>query len=195
MCKICEKKVFCKNLCSRHYQQIRRCGKILKRTTKDKNEIIDRGSYYEMVLYNNKSKEIARTIFSKNQLKKVKKYKWHLSGCGYASARISGALVFLHQLILGKKEGFKTDHKDRNPLNNLNNNLRFANKSQNAMNRNVMGIHWRKDRKKWQARIKINYRIKHLGLFKRKSEALKARKQAELKYFGEFAYKYRERIK
>jgi len=172
---------------------MKRYGKILHARF-DKNEISNKGTHYEMTLYNRECQAITTTKFSKNQLKKVKKYKWYLNIRGklkYVRAKINIkkgiSLMYLHQLVLGKKKGFEIDHKDGNGLNNLNTNLRFATHSQNLMNRIAKGIYWRKDRKKWQAEIAIKGRRKNLGLFKDKSEALKARKQAELIYFGNFA--------
>lgn len=49
----------------------------------------------------------------------------------------------------------------------------------------ITGVCWDKKRKKWFAQIKINYHNKFLGYFKELSDAVKARKQAELKYFKE----------
>ena len=40
--------------------------------------------------------------------------------------------------------------------------------------------------KKWQAKITYNKKVIHLGTFKNKSDAINARKQAEIEYFGEY---------
>ena len=154
ICEICGKKALArykrkgKILCVRHYGQMYQFGKILNRTKFDKNEIISKDNYCKMTLYNNQNKEIAKTIFSKNQLEKIGKYKWYLDNHGYAcSTSADGKTLWLHHLILGKKDNYITDHKDRNPLNNLNENLRFATRSQNAMNqKNVKGITWDKSK-------------------------------------------------
>ena len=54
------------------------------------------------------------------------------------------------------------------------------------------GVYWNKKANKWQANIQVNNVLKHLGLFMDKNEAAKVRKQAEEKYFGEYAYKEKE---
>ena len=75
------------NFCCKHYTQIQRHKKILERTVFDSNEIIDCGDYYEICLYNRKCEEVGRTKIDKDDLKKVKKYKWGLNGRGYEIGR------------------------------------------------------------------------------------------------------------
>ena len=45
---------------------------------------------------------------------------------------------------------------------------------------------WNKELKKWQAQIIVNKVQKHLGCFINKEDAIQARKEGEIKYFGEF---------
>ena len=87
------------------------------------------------------------------------------------------------------------DHINRDRLDNRKNNLRIATHQQNTINRsvqsnnisNIPGVSWRKDRNKWRAYIAVNKKQISLGMFKTKEEAIKARKEGEIKYFGEFA--------
>ena len=87
------------------------------------------------------------------------------------------------------------DHKYGDGSNNKIKNLRLANKSQNGANHiklrsdntsGVIGVSWNKVHKKWQAIIMINGKQKHLGYFINKEDARKARKEGEIKYFGDF---------
>ena len=95
-------------------------------------------------------------------------------------------------ILLGYK-GY--DHIDHNELNNLTSNLRPATQNENAKNRKlsvnntsgVTGVCWHKRRQMWQSRIHINGKRKTLGYYTDKDEAIKARLQAELVYYGEFA--------
>ena len=73
-----------------------------KRTIFTPNEIIDYGDYYEICLYNNKCKEVARTKIDKDDLNKVKQYKWHFTA-GYAKFKKDNKLYFIHNLLLPKK--------------------------------------------------------------------------------------------
>ena len=53
-------------------------------------------------------------------------------------------------------------------------------------NRNTSGfkgVNWFEGRKKWQVRISINKKSKHIGLYSSYEDAVKARKDAELKYW------------
>jgi hypothetical protein len=93
------------------------------------------------------------------------------------------------------------DHKNNDRTNNHVSNLRWASHSENNMNKSkeknntsgVIGIRLHKKTKKWQARIKINGKEKHLGLFKTLEEAKEVRINAVYKYFGDFAHSSKKR--
>ena len=87
------------------------------------------------------------------------------------------------------------DHIDGNRSNNKIDNLRLATNPQNAMNRvnlnrnntsGVIGVYWDKFYKKWRAVIMINGKQTHLGYFINKEDGIKARREGEIKYFGDF---------
>ena len=171
--------------CCKHYMQIRQNGKILKRTERDKNEIIDCGDYCEICLYQ-KNKEIARTKIDKEDLEKIENYKWCLSKIGYTAGVINKKLIYLHQFILSKKQKFDIDHINRDKLDNRKQNLRHCTRSQNCINRKISGITWHKGVNKWRARITINYKEIRLGCFKYKQDAINVRINAEKQYFKKF---------
>jgi len=99
--------------------------------------------------------------------------------------------IAMHYLIKGKY----CDHIDRNPLNNKKSNLRPATVEQNAKNISLyknnksgfIGVGWSKKHSKWRAYIKAENKHMHLGYFENKDDAIRARLNAEVKYFGEFA--------
>jgi len=186
--------------CCKHYAQIQRHGKIFCRTRIDRNRYIDRKEYYEICLYNKagrgeEQKEIAYAKIDKEDIKKVNDYKWSLSGRGYVEARIGGQLVKLHQLIIGRRDGYITDHINHDTLDNRKHNLRFVTCQQNQMNRNgVKGFYWHRMAKKWAAHITFDDKKIHLGLFNKKIDAIIARRKAEKEYFGEYAKKSIEMV-
>ncbi len=103
--------------------------------------------------------------------------------------------VKMHRFILGViGSKVQVDHKDRNGLNNQRSNLRIT-IDQNQQNAGLRkdntsgykGVHWNKNRGRWQARIK--FRSKHigLGLFTDILDAARAYNKAALELFGEFA--------
>ena len=52
----------------------------------------------------------------------------------------------------------------------------------------VTGVSWVKSRQKWRVRINVLKKEINLGLFSNFEDAVKVRKMAEEKYFGEFSY-------
>lgn len=135
--------------------------------------------------------------FDMDDYDKIKDYCWseNVLQCGYHALEAWDSqlkqVVRMHQ-ILGCK-GY--DHKDRNPLNNRRHNLRIATATENAQNSSVnknntsgfIGVGWNKKAEKWVAYIVVNKQHLHLGYFLNKTDAIKARLNAEAKYFKEFA--------
>ncbi len=86
------------------------------------------------------------------------------------------------------------DHKDNNPLNNHISNLRYATHQENQFNQQLSssntsgskGVHFNKREKKWVAKIKVNGKSKHLGLFDKKEDAIRARVLKAKELYGEF---------
>lgn len=193
-CKVegCNNYVCKKEYCNRHYLQNYRHGKVLNRTIYDKNKIVIKHDYAEIVIYNKKCFEVARTKIDLNDVKKVKDIKWRLCN-GYAKTDIknNGKIknTSLHRIILGNIENKEIDHINRDPLDNRKCNLRFCTRQENVRNRKAKGYTYSKKRNKWMANIMVNYKNINLGYFKKEEDAIKARRDAEKKYFGEFACK------
>lgn len=100
--------------------------------------------------------------------------------------------ILMHRIILNVPIDFQVDHINGNSLDNRKENLRICTSQQNSMNRKntkslAKGVRFRKDHKKFQARIVLNGKEKHLGYFNSCDEAAKAYNKAALEYFGSFA--------
>lgn len=108
-------------------------------------------------------------------------HRWWVTERGYVLTKIRGdngkrRSIGLHRLILGDPAG-DIDHIDRNPRNNARSNLRVCSKAVN--NKNVptrenktskhRGVSKRGDR--WQAVVRINGKLKWLGVFDTEEEA------------------------
>lgn len=126
---------------------------------------------------------------------KLKELCWGVDGNDYARARniSTGGNILFHQMVCIPTEKEKPDHINRNTLDNRKRNLRLADKSKNAMNSklrsdNISGHKGvkRLSSGKYYARITVNKKEIHLGTFGTYEEAVKAREEAEIKYFGEF---------
>ncbi len=106
--------------------------------------------------------------------------------------RITTKAVYMHNEIMGKKEGLHVDHISRDSLDNRKLNFRWATRSQNCMNTSravgktgFMGVYGREGG--YQAMIDINGRGTNLGFFKDKVKAAKAYNEAAARLRGEFA--------
>jgi hypothetical protein len=119
----------------------------------------------------------------------------------YSSTKDGLNSKLLHRVIMNCPDDMVIDHIDHNKLNNMKSNLRICTKHQNEMNRGkqknnksgVIGVCWHKRIEKWEARIALNNKLIHLGLFDDLEEASRARKEAEIKYFGEYRNKDNEK--
>jgi hypothetical protein len=86
------------------------------------------------------------------------------------------------------------DHINGIPLDNRIANLREATRLQNVSNQKIRvnnttgikGVSWSKKSKRWYAYISQERKMYALGLFDNLDEAVKTRKDAEIRFFGEF---------
>lgn len=126
----------------------------------------------------------------------VEKYNWYFDKDGYVIARINGKCIKLHKLIINTD--CKIDHINRCRFDNRKNNLRVVDNSQNGMNVNVRkdntsgvtGVGWSKNYNRWRSRITLRGKEILLGYFDKFDDAVMARREAELKYFGEYSPLY-----
>lgn len=127
----------------------------------------------------------------------ISKHGWSLGPGGYLTCRIDGRGYLLHRLLMDAESGLEVDHINLNTLDNRRENLRIVTPSQNQMNKGKMsnntsgykGITWDKDRNKWKVSLNENGICHNIGRFDELKDAVIARKEAEEKYFGEYAYK------
>lgn len=131
---------------------------------------------------------------------KIKNICWYKNSRGYLAGHdiSTGKTVKMQNVILPhNKDGVVVDHINTHMKNdNRKNNLRIITQQKNTMNRKrpsnntsvVTGVTFDKRQNKWTAYIGYNKKHIHLGYFTNKSDAIKARKDAEEKYFGEYSY-------
>ena len=103
----------------------------------------------------------------------------------------------LHRFINDTPKGLITDHIDGNTLNTRKENLRTCTYKDNGKNKimpvtnksGVKGVYWDYHLKtpKWKAFIKENDVYYHLGYFVDFDDAVKARRDAEIRIQGEFS--------
>ncbi len=117
-----------------------------------------------------------------------------LSQRGYVSLKINYKTYRAHRIAwlyhCGKFPDGDIDHINHNKSDNRICNLRDVPSLDNQKNKpilarnksDVTGVSWSEDRQKWVAFININSKTKNLGRFKNKDDAIKARRDAEIKY-------------
>ena len=122
-----------------------------------------------------------------------------VTGSGYlrAETTIGGRRYFQynHRIALYLSgivipSGLCVDHIDGDPSNNRLDNLRVVTHQNNAKNQKtpsnntsgVIGVIWVKGVGKWRARVMVEGKLLHLGYYEDKDEAIRVRKEAEVKY-------------
>lgn len=185
-------------LCCKHLHHMTRFGYIKERTKRDKNEIIKCGVTSKILLYDKDCNIIGETLIDTKFVESVMKYKWVGVKKGkslYVKTEKpykrgeKRKTIYLSSLIIKCKKGFQIDHISGDSLDNRLENLRCVTQQQNLMNKpSALGMSKTKNGL-WHTYIGVNGKRIQLGWFKNKKEALKVRRDAELKYFGEFAPK------
>lgn len=143
--------------------------------------------------------------FDKEDYDLIKNYYWRYNNNGYVYTLEKGAkkYILLHRLVMDSFniDNLDVDHKRHPPRNehkvdNRKENLQFVNDSLNSMNRalrsdntsGTTGVYWSNRDEKWIADIGIQQKRIRLGAFINFEDAVKARKDAEIKYFKDHRY-------
>lgn len=130
---------------------------------------------------------------------RLMKYTWRQSERGYAlrtqteKGRASG--VSMHRMLLDPPKAMMADHINGNRLDNRRCNLRIVSALQNAQNRGknknsvsqYKGVAWKAENGKWQARIRVNSKQHHIGLYEAEVEAAAAYNAAAILHHGNYA--------
>ena len=117
---------------------------------------------------------------------------------GYCLTMTAGKRYLNHRLIFLMHHGCLPqfiDHIDGNPSNNKIENLRAAKSTQNQHNRklgkdnisSLKNVGWHAKRKKWEVKVRVNNKRKHIGYFEDLELAALVAQEARNKYHGEFA--------
>lgn len=122
-------------------------------------------------------------------------------GNGYISLNIAGTQMYAHRVawlfVHGYLPSGDIDHINRDKKDNRICNLREASRSENQRNHPLTpantsgykGVRRNKKSMKWVAFMRINKKQTHLGSFSNLEDALAARRKAEDRHCGQFAYR------
>jgi len=139
-------------------------------------------------------------IIDEEDFERVSEYNWSCKkgyNTLYAETSINRKTIKLHRFVLNIYDSkTQVDHKNHNGLNCMKVNLREATQSQNSMNQQPQvgrfskykGVHWNSNNKNFVARIQLNSKRIHIGVFQNEIDAAKAYDLKAKELFGEFAY-------
>lgn len=131
-------------------------------------------------------------LFDKDDFSKIKNHYWRFDAKGYVYTIIDDEYVWLHRLVMNAPKDKDVDHIHHQLYDCRKSQLRITAHADNMKNmlkktNNTSGFTGvgRKD-DMWRAYIGLNGKYIHLGYFKKIEDAIASRKNAELRYFGEY---------
>ncbi len=136
---------------------------------------------------------------------RLNRYKWHSIGRDqsdiYAARRAPSGIkykqltIFMHRFIMGDPPFAMAavDHINGNRLDNRKSNLRWCNRAINRQNslkspktkNKYKGVYFKGNG--YQALIRVNRRLLHIGFYKTISTAARAYNDAAIRYYGPLA--------
>jgi hypothetical protein len=186
----------CKGYCQKHYIQVRKFGYPLENSLRDFNEIVNKITYYELILTNNKMKEIGRAKIDLEDLEKVRSIgRWTLDNTGYVTNSHSD--IKMHRLIMNAGSKDIVDHRKTGKIHKSDNrkkNLRLCTQAQNSCNQSkskrntsgFKGVIWIEKSKKWQAQVSHKGKRYKSEKFNTIGKAVKEYERLAKLVFGEF---------
>ena len=165
---------------------------------KDKEALLSQEMLKERIHYDKETGFFTWLDVKVNGKRMRNKRSGSINGGGYIQVRLSldgkSYALFAHRLAwlyeYGEFPSGNLDHLNRNRTDNRITNLRIATTRENGRNRSMSsnnttghnGIGFSKARNKYHARIRVNYKQKHLGYFENIEDAAKAVKEARAHY-------------
>jgi len=173
-----------------------------------KNKWIEYEDYVELNI-ENPTHGIFNLKIDLEDYEKCRQYHWNIQHAGgeysykyYAYSDIKGKRILLHRFIMNvsdRKQAVDHINKDglTNEFDNRKYNLRICTIRQNSCNvdkqknntSGYKGVIWYyyNNVNKWYAYVKQDYKTIGLGYYDKLEDAVKARNDGEIKYYGEFA--------
>lgn len=143
------------------------------------------------------SNTLSEFYFDINDYNKIKNYCWMEDTNGYIVTFSKRKCIYLHRLIMNVDDHKKEiDHIKHNTKDNRKCMLRVVSHSENQKNNQLAsnntsgftGVFYDKRDGFWYARITNNNTVINLCRCRNKDDAIKARKEAEELYFGEYSF-------
>lgn len=171
------------------HKHTKSCGCLaIEKTSLKKHNKYDLSGSFGMLWSTNTNEKV---YFDLQDSDKILQYTWWIAINGYPTTTINNKNITMHKLL----GYYRPDHHNKNKLDNRRSNLISCTRQENQRNCTISknntskftGVCWDKNKNKWVAQIMVDYKNINLGRFVEKDDAIRARLQAEAKYFGEFA--------
>lgn len=171
------------------------------------NKYINKYKFVDNICYidcfNIKGELRGTILVDKEDFDIVSKYQWHIEDSRkdiqYAQTNIgtrsAPKSLRIHRLLM--PDSIQVDHINHNGLDNRKSNLRACNNRENNCNKDFSnkppksgytGIRYNEKVGNYYVRIMVHKKEISLGHYNNLDDALEARKQAEIQYFGKFRY-------
>lgn len=135
----------------------------------------------------------------------IKDHCWHMEPLGYLASDTHGdeGVIKMHRLVMGvDNSNIHIDHVNHITFDNRKINLRPCGAAENNWNvgkridnkSGYPGVCWHKRDSCWEAYIQVHKKPLYLGRFDSLEEAIRARKDAEEKYFKNFSYRKSQEV-
>lgn len=183
-------------LCRKHYLQIYKKGSVYTTIYDNKPSLEIQDDIALLLCYDKNATLCGKAIIDKHNLPKIEGYTWYMfcEGC-MCKRKEDGKKIFLHRLLLNVPDDKVIDHINGNRLDNREKNLRICSQKENSRNRKYKSSRVYPGVKlvpsgRYQVSIGVDYKGIYLGTFDTVEEAIKIKKEAEEKYFGDFRYSF-----
>lgn len=176
------------------------CGCLQRERTSKANKKFNTFRTVGGIVYVKMSNTEKEMLVDSDIWEKLKNYCWYENTLGYAASKDYGAkkcILFHVTAFPNCPRGLVRNHIDGNKLNNQRKNIRVIPQEKNCKNQvrekatssGRNGVSFDSHKKKWNSYITLNGNRKNLGYFQNLDDAIKAREEAEIEYFGEYRRK------
>ena len=196
----CNRGVYARGWCARHYEQMRRHGKILKRSNRDPNEfVIDQESQVvRMAVYDPVGNEHSiKILFDVDDLEKIIQRRWFVDARLRPRSDRPKPWILLHNWLWPevRESGKVIDHINGVTYDCRRSNMRAVTNSQNMQNSKGYGVSGVKGVSPhgsgFQVRIREFGKDRTFGTYQTLEEAAKVSEREARRIQGEFAFEAR----
>lgn len=170
----------------------------MKYNKKGANDCVDHGDGTSSIMVFYKKLPVA-ILINTFDWPLLSKYRWYVfmpnkkSSTYYAGTVKHNKVIYMHALLLNTPKGMKSDHINRNGLDNTRNNLRIATDTQSMANRVVkrskvgyIGV-YESYPKRYSVKVSIDSKTIYLGTYDTVEEAAEVYDKKILQLRGDFA--------